>query len=82
MYKKLFNEKVLSKNISSSIKDKIDKMFPNIDEQVFEEIYNSEELKNFTASIRIPEIQKNKEESLLFLETKDKILNKKSKNKH
>ena len=73
MDKKLFGEKYLSKAIPQKLREHIENAFAPIDCGLFDIILQSEELKIFKESIKIPKITANKKECKLMDEMKGRI---------
>lgn len=76
MDKKLFNEEILSKNIPKSVISIIDRMEFKIESGIFGKIYESEEMREFERSMRVPVADEYRQTAVLLDNLKIKYSNK------
>lgn len=72
MDKKLFNESTLSRNVQVEILEKINEIESTIPPEIFESIFNSENMKEFLNSVELPKYTIGEKKSELFTAIKKK----------
>lgn len=72
MDKKLFNESTLSRNVQAEILEKINEIESTIPPEIFESIFNSENMKEFLNSVELPKYTTGERKSELFAAIKKK----------